>query len=193
MVNRAFLALSGLVLAGCAVVWARFQLDPAAARGSGRPWRAFGSATDVLAEWRSQNWWPVSACAVAAVASVLLALWCVRQATRGTRATVPLATRGAVTLRSALERAVTEEVLKTGEVAGCRTRITSEGRRLRMRMKIRLHREATPDRALAALGRVLAQVDDIMAPQTVRADVRFASSAGRGARRGAVPGRRTVL
>lgn len=62
-----------------------------------------------------------------------------------------------------------------------------------MRMKIRLHREATPDRALAALGRVLAQVDDIMAPQTVRADVRFASSAGRGARRGAVPGRRTVL
>lgn len=84
--------------------------------GPGLPWRAFGSATDVLAEWRSQNWWPVSACAVAAVASVLLALWCVRQATRGTRATVPLATRGAVTLRSALERAVTEEVLKTGEV-----------------------------------------------------------------------------
>ncbi|MFD4370697.1 hypothetical protein [Streptomyces sp. NPDC058486] len=166
--NRTFLALASLVSVGCAVL-----LMSRRDQGS----QGFGIATRVLAELRLQVWWPASVVAVATVTSGLLALWCARQVRRGAHAKLPLTTRDTVMLRRALERAVTEEALRTGGVARCRTRVTRDGRHLRLRMKIALRRDASPDEALPAIDVLLAGVNDTLAPQTVRADIHFVSAA----------------
>ncbi|MER5963538.1 hypothetical protein [Streptomyces sp. NPDC002057] len=177
--NRTFLAVAGLASLGFAVLLASVHRAPAASWWPDQASRAFGSATEVLAELRAQEWWPACVVGAATVASSLLALWCLRQASRGTRAKLPLATRDAVTLRRALERAVTEEALTTSAVDGCRSRITRDGRDLRLRMTITLQRDASLDSALPALDLLLARLNETLTPQQVRADIHFVSARNR--------------
>ncbi|MGW2304120.1 hypothetical protein [Streptomyces sp. NPDC001809] len=173
LTNRVVLGLSGLGALGCVVVFALPHFD---AFGSWWPARGVpgdGRVAEVLRGLRSREGWSAAAAAGATAGSLLLAIWCVRQLRRGTRGKLPLGSRDAVTLRRAVERAVSEEALKASEVAGCRTRIIRERRRLRLHMRVTLRRDAAPGAALPALERLLDQVNSTLAPQTVLADVHF--------------------
>ncbi|MEU7697617.1 hypothetical protein [Streptomyces sp. NPDC039028] len=179
LTNRVVLGLSGLGVLGCVVAFAFPHVD---AFGSWWPARGVlgeGRVTEALSGFRSREWWPAVATTAAALGCLFLAIWCVRQLTRGIRGKLTLGTRDAVTLRRALERAVTEEALKVGGVAGCRTRIGRERRRLRLRMTVALRRDASPDSVLPSLEQLLVQVDSTLAPQRVLADVHFVTGTRR--------------
>ncbi|MFE6709627.1 hypothetical protein [Streptomyces sp. NPDC057695] len=173
LTNRVVLALSGLGVLGCVVVFALPHVD-----AFGSSWPTWGMPLDgrvaeVLRELRSREEWTTAAAAGAMAGSLLLAIWCVRQFRRSARGKLPLGSREAVALRRAVERAVTEEALKVSEVAGCRTRVIRERRRLRLRMRVTLRRDAAPGAVLPALERLLEQVNRTLAPQVVLADVHF--------------------
>ncbi|MGW1930351.1 hypothetical protein [Streptomyces sp. NPDC001919] len=179
LTNRVVLGLSGLGVLGCVVVFALPHVD---AFGSWWPARGVlgeGRVTETLSGFRSREWWPAAATTTAALGCLFLATWCVRQLTHGTRGKLTLRTRDAVTLRRALERAVTEEALKVSGVAGCRTRIGRERRRLRLRMTVALRRDASPDSVLPSLEQLLVRVDSTLAPQRVLADVHFVTGTRR--------------
>ncbi|MFJ2055219.1 hypothetical protein ACIOMM_04670 [Streptomyces sp. NPDC087908] len=173
LTNRVVLALSGLGVLGCAVVVALPHVD-----AFGSWWPAWGVPVDgrvaeALRGLRSREGWSAAASVGALAGSLLLAIWCVRQLRLGARGQLPLGSRDAVALRRAVERAVTEEALKASEVTGCRTRVIRERRRLRLRMRVTLRRDAAPGAALPGLERLLEQVDRTLSPQSVLADVHF--------------------
>ncbi|MFF9066354.1 hypothetical protein ACF09E_13475 [Streptomyces sp. NPDC014891] len=179
LTNRVVLGLSGLGVLGCVAV---FVLPHVHAFGSWWPGRGVlgeGRVAETLSGLRSREWWPAVATTIATTGCLFLSIWCVRQLTRGTSGKLTLRTRDAVTLRRALERAVTEEALKISGVAGCRTRIGRDPRRLRLRMTVALGRGASPDSVLPSLEQLLVQVNSTLAPQMVLADVHFVTGTRR--------------
>ncbi|MEU2728749.1 hypothetical protein ABZ650_13635 [Streptomyces griseoviridis] len=178
VLNRAVLALTGVA---CLLVglWATAPRTPLAGRLPSW-WPVPGPHTVFLdrhrlADLRLEGWWTPTVMVGAIAATVLFALWSVRQSHGGFRPLLPLAAPGSTLRTRALEDAVTQRAVTVDGVARCRTRVLGGRRKLRIRMRVWLRPDVTPAAVLPALAALGAQTEQAVTPYDVRTHVRFSS------------------
>ncbi|MFJ8196775.1 hypothetical protein [Streptomyces sp. NPDC096152] len=135
---------------------------------------------DRLAALRAEGWWTTATTAASITATLLLALWSVRQYGGRARPLLPLPAPGGALRRRALEDALARRMLGVEGVARCRVGIGAPGRRrLRADVRVWLLPDTAPAAVLPSLTRLLAQAEEAAAPYTLNGRIRLSGRSHR--------------